>query len=447
MNTSTDKQFYITLHSEASPTLYPNNSACHFTNELENPIHLDYAKKWRVCLQYISFGKAISGVINVECSGIDTEHNITSLSTFTLNDNQEYYPEGNEYFDVVSHSVLSQITISLTDKDNKPLTHCASTLLRLKFKSMSRDYYEFQTLRVESPADSNPADFSVSLPSVLNEDGKQNPWDIALTRVNVQPGALVQFPNLPETMTITLMHDMPREEFLQTKEAWAELVHLPENFWFIPRYQHFMGNFSTKPLTEKPVTKQELLDFLNDKILQLRNEKIPLSQMKNLDHRKTKFVNYEGDRTHLSSYFENMGISLPKGLLLALGYTNMWEDVVHKDHGVIGWFESFDNSKSASASQMQVHQEGYKSIMLQTNCVDRSYIGSSSKAFLTTFLMDCSKEYQTIEPKNLEFHQAVNTDFSNVNFKLIDQAHDRPIKLEKPCKTSISLLLRRKKKK
>ena len=441
MNTSSENQFYITLQSNITNELIQNNTSTHFTNILNPSIHLDYKKHWKVCLQYINFGKPVEGIVKIWCSCLHSDYktSLPYLSVFSVNNSQEYYPEGNEYFDIPYETDLNSITIILTDENGKFIKNCDTTLLRLKFKSMAKDYYEYQTLRIENPELSDPSNFKVSLPSELNRDGTQNPWDVALTRVNVKPKDLLQFPYLGDSMYMVILHDIADEvsgdEYLPFD--YIERMHKPEKYG-ISEKNRSVNYFKTNKIQGNRVTKEELMKFLNQNMfIMLMN--------KSEQQRNTNFINLDNNRTHLKAFFTNMAVSMPKELLRALGFTNMWHDHIHPKNGVVGWTHSYDSSRSESSADMTFYKTGQKSVMVYSDCVEKSYTGASKESFLTSFLLKTSEPCQTIEPKNIEFHRALNTDFSNISFQLIDLAYNKPLKFEKNSKSIISLLLRRKK--
>ncbi len=247
-------EFTITLLSNASYDIYPDNNVFNFSTVLAKPLRFESNDDWRVCLQSISltnisddpeFDKERISIVKktrafkaalkkakkaaktgnisqnfealkiiyaqskdvlrarvklfnrtntvfINCDEInpvfeDDRH----LSSFVIppllkkeGEFMFYEPTTEEYFNLNS-PIIEKITIKILNPDGLKIyrTVAQPTVVVLKFKKMKcvRKSY---TINVTNK-DQDPADFTTKFPYLPIPEGSTNPWEVAVTRVNL----------------------------------------------------------------------------------------------------------------------------------------------------------------------------------------------------------------------------------------------------------------------
>ena len=246
------ESFCVSLLSNSSKDIYPGNTVYKFTNVLGKEINFPSNENWRVCVHSVCMSNIIihendrllekkrkaykrlqrktknkkdlhdseygrlmmeydrtyldisseRNVIFIESSVIRPKFGESQVMSIFQTPNYSpknspycsYQPVTNEYFDL-SSPCINEITVNIQNyKGHNLRTHVSQpTIIVLKFKKMNISNNDYYTLRVESKENDDPSNFKVSLPEGLVGDGKQNPWEVALTKFIFSP-AFQQFP-------------------------------------------------------------------------------------------------------------------------------------------------------------------------------------------------------------------------------------------------------------
>jgi hypothetical protein len=133
------KHFYVTLFSNASIHLYPNNTLAVFTTHLAHPIDLGTSSsEWEVGLCEISYGGSPKGVevsgmmVLVYCDLIApqfvADQNLRTLRTIIFPVKGEEHRFLNIYYLPVEKRVFQDITIQMRLTDGSPVPLEADTV-------------------------------------------------------------------------------------------------------------------------------------------------------------------------------------------------------------------------------------------------------------------------------------------------------------------------------
>ena len=190
---ATDSFYVYIVSSDLGDDHAEHNTTVKFTNTLPESLYFDKSKNWSVALQHIHvsnfFGSAKIELINVQCNLVQPSViQDNTLSLFVRPEyNQEngrfcYYEPGVKEFFPLATSVISSISISLTDQDGKllKLKEGQPTIVCLHFKNNMANKDRF-VIRVKSSDDptGTAADFRATLPPLLSADS-QKKWAVGL---------------------------------------------------------------------------------------------------------------------------------------------------------------------------------------------------------------------------------------------------------------------------
>ena len=190
---ATDSFYVYIVSSDRGAEHASHNTTVKFTNALPEGLYFDKSKNWSVALQHIQvsnfFGSAKIELINVQCNLVQpsvTQDNTLSLFVRPEYNQQSgrfcYFEPGVKEFFPLATSVISSISISLTDQRGKllKLKEGQPTIVCLHFKNTMAGKDRF-VIRVKSSDDSGGSadDFRATLPPMLSADS-QKKWAVGL---------------------------------------------------------------------------------------------------------------------------------------------------------------------------------------------------------------------------------------------------------------------------
>ena len=358
------------------------------------------------------------------------------ISTFLLPPEEKikgefitYEPQTEEYFNLVSPEI-SQFDIKiLNPKGDKIYRSVAQpSIVVLKFKKME-DIRKSYTINISNGTQS-PTHFYTTFPNMLVENGFQNPWEMAVTRISFIP-LFKKFPSNTFSITIVLDADDYYPKFtVQTWDAYLT-TKTTEKIDFQYNEDHTTDDLIRTISTLIGTICQR--HNLNGSMT--RNEKNTLSIK---IHPKDQTPNQE-DKIYL--------LILPEELIYVLGFDN---DGIHFKDGYGAIPGAYDKTMLA---RRKVNEQFLipQNLLLYSNCVEPSLVGNIYGRYLTHIPTPRESKsllnlpYILYEPKNLEFHSLQGSDVNNILFQLLKTDGNEPEFLVDNIQIFISLILRERK--
>ena len=371
--------------------------------------------------------------IIVECMQVFPKFGTSkNIATFIANNTETfvtYEPTSEEYFSLNSPTI-TELSIRIKNSFDETLetTLAQPTVLVLKFKKMKYHSLEYQTIYINSGSE-DPTDFHVRLPDNLLEDGKINPWEIALTSVNFVP--------LFKTFPTGIFHIAAIRNF---EDFFTFLNNSTPSKWntFFKNSEKGVQEFTYKD----NVNADALYDFAKT-IIENAAKKLGVIIF------VTKKDPTKNERYMYIKPSEDIVLVLPENLIFCLGLDKPGIYYIN-GYGAI----PFKKDKMVTATRhIDVSFMKPQNLLVYTDCVQPSYVGNVFAQYLTNVPLPQDKTktgtdvpYITFEPKNLEFHPLQTGDLSNVRFKLLRTDGTKPeFAMNETVKLFMSIQFRRKK--
>ena len=539
-------EFTVTLVSNASYDIFPNNSVFQFTNVLSQNLRFSQNEKWMVCLNSISVSNIIEGYAEAysqiqkqediySSQAVRSLRYLTQRSTSesdkiniynTLNKNYlklmqtkvdffneqnpvfvkceevkpreggskligsfnvppytgkniftTYEPSTEEYFSLDSN-FNNSFTIKIVNSQGKVFKSTLSqpTIVVLKFKKMEFENFNEHTLHIDNGTQS-PTDFLISFPDALVRDGQQNPWEIAISRLNIIP----------------LFKTFPKGEYLLRviRDVEEDFQNLTTQNWDDYFSKHTVGE--TYISYNEEFNQEMLVSYLNKKLIELGKRirlkikcnltpksKILVSFQKNTKSKKKKKPNesemdnntlmknkpsslvdesemlndepilVNDEPMNMASKFKKSiyFLVLPSHLISVLGLDG--EGIVYNgNYGAIPMKGTTYGKREVDLDFLRP-----KNLLLYTDCVVPSLIGNVFGQYLTNIPIPATTDsakssvpYISYEPKNLEYHPLKTGDLNNVRFRMYQTDGSIPEFSVSSIKIFMSIIFRKKKKK
>ncbi len=489
-------EFTVTLISNASYDIYPDNNVFSFNTILAKPLHFDLNEDWRVCLQSISitnisddplydkhrstiyrkvagFKKALrlaktktktntaqenlkalqilyaqsnvilqqrielfnlTNIVFVKCDEInplfESASNISSFVIPPLLEKEGefmfYEPSTEEYFNLTS-PILEKISIKILNPTGLKIyrTVAQPTVLVLKFKKM-KHLQKSYTINVTNK-EQNPADFYTTFPYLPIKDGDNNPWEIAVTRVNLIP-CFRKFPR--GKFVVTVVKDV--NDFSQNFSVGSWETYLTDK----PRG---VGTFEYH---ESP-TNAVLISIIQEAFEVACNSLGLTGYFRK--HNKTLSFRIE---TRNAEKGDSYIIILPEELIYVLGFDS--DGIVFKNG--FGGIPTRTSKKIVAKRQINTNFLIPQNLLLYSDCVTPSLVGDVYGQYLTNIpipRLDTTPidiPYTVYEPKNLEFHPFQRNQIETVRMRLLKTDGNAPEFVVNNVQIFISLLIRETKK-
>lgn len=241
----------ITILSNGSSEIYPDNKLTYFTNKLPNILTVYNREKWAISIKDITISTGFiikSKIIHLICENIHENQNDTTIvnsrivATFSYRRgvNNVFYTEFPiaNYF-LLTTSLLSDLTFELVDDKGRRLRLFSgrATIINIELKKIKMDTYEKIIICSSKPNDiypnNNINDFTSVLPYTQDLIGS---WEIALNSATYPKvhnnkiifkednKIIIWFIN-PSVMEINM-----NAELLEGEMTMEKLQQLPESF-------------------------------------------------------------------------------------------------------------------------------------------------------------------------------------------------------------------------
>ena len=489
-------EFTVTLISNASYDIYPNNNVFNFSTILAKPLHFDLTEDWRVCLQSISitnisddplydkerthiykkvlgFRKALrlakqkakentpeknlkvlntiydqskvilkeriklfnlTNIVFVKCDEINPLFdNESNLSSFVIppilkkeGEFMFYEPATEEYFNLTS-PILEKISIKILNPTGLKIyrTVAQPTVLVLKFKKM-KHLQKSYTINITNK-EQNPADFYTTFPYLPIKDGDNNPWEIAVTRVNLIP-CFRKFP--PGKFPVTVVKDV--DDFSQKLTVASWETYLVDKPRAVASFEY----------NESP-TNAVLISIIQE-AFEVACNRLGLTGYFR-KHNKTLSFRIE---SRSGKEKEAFIIILPEELIYVLGFDS--DGIVFKNG--FGAIPTRVSKKIIAKRQINTNFLLPQNLLLYSDCVTPSLVGDVYGQYLTNIPIPRPDSdpidipYTVYEPKNLEFHPFQRNQIEAVRMRLLKTDGNAPEFVVNNAQIFITLLIRETKK-
>jgi len=501
-------EFYITLLSNASYDIFPDNSIYHFTNVLKNELYLPPSEKWQVCLRSISVASVLDSEVQIrmhkgvkeaeqmfhnttlkaktfmsknnanqtsadrrqvvetlyksfqdllekknalfnkrnrlfiECNEISHKFGTSKvLSSFLIPVNDDsgsgfitYEPTTEEYFDLISPTINS-FSIQIHNNDRDLTSNAAQpTIIGLKFKKMEKETMEYHTMNVTNDSD-NQTSFLTAFPDRLVKDGKQNSWEMAITRIGLVP-LFQMYPKGVFNVFIVQNYDDKLDALTNTN--WDTFM----------RAQEAYGNIQNAQFTYKQdATWSTQVEALRDYLTHICRQLSWVLDLKTVNNR-ISITFYKKNVPTSKTTKDELLLVLPIEMLTVLGLDVA--GVIYKDG--YGALHAKLKKKITGIRDMNTDVLQPKNLLIYTDCVRSSLIGNVYGQYLTNIPVILTEHqddittfpYLNYEPKNLEFHPITSSDMNNVRFTIYKSNGEEAEFSINNIRLFMSLLFRRK---
>ncbi len=508
MDQQTD-EFTVTLLSNASTDIFPNNTVFDFTNVLARTLRFPPDENWRVCLQSISLTTASddprlmeeresikrraevftatfmrarqklndpdnrvilkesmrqllkqsteifkdriklfneTNTLFVECEEIIPQFgNKRYLSSFFIPPQEKikgefitFEPQTEEYFNLLSPEINQfSIKIRNTDGDKIYRSVAQPSIAVLKFKKM-KNIRKSYSINITNGAQ-DPCHFFTEFPTLLVQDGQQNPWEMAVNRISFIP----LFKKYPSgTFTITIIKNA--DDYLQKFDihTWDEYLSQKEKGQVHFQYDN---NYTTVDLLHSidEVIKSAAKKIgLVGKLEQDEDEYLSIKIIPSQDQVATNTLKEEEKDVPNNIYL----VILPEELIYVLGFDN---DGIYFNNG----YGAIPSTYKKHLSTRRKINESFlvpQNLLLYCDGVNPSLVGNVYGKYLTNIPIPREEQsmlnlpYILYEPKHLEFHSLQGSDVNHILFRLLKTDGTAPEFLVENIQIFISVLLREK---
>ena len=494
-----ENEFTVTLVSNASTDIYPNNHVFNFTNVLAKTLVFPRNENWRVCLQSISLTN-----INDEPEFVAAEKRIS-------NKTDEFEKSLKKIQSTLAHSPAEMIKateilfrqskkiiedkLEIFNTVNALFIECDQIIPKYESQRIlssfivppthsKLEFYHYEPTHEEyfNLASTDINRFSIK---ILNANKEK------ILRTASQPTILVlKFKKMGENInsySITVNNeDSPPEKFYAKLPMLDTLGNLNTDWEmavsrvsFIPLLKKFpSGTYSINLITDvddfvSQLTPQTWDKYLADKPHQSVNLRYnenfsaqtllaPIGEaIESLFKKNGKIVDFEfNDSLYLMLKVKTDGmtekekntpylLTMPEELIYVLGFDN--EGIVFNNG--YGALPCTYAKVLTARRQYNVNFLVPQNLLLYIDCVKPSLVGNAYGKYLTNIPVPIKTEknifdlsYVTYEPKNLEFHPLHQSTINRVLIQLLKVDGNPPEFVTDQIKIFISFLIRKKRK-
>ena len=360
-----------------------------------------------------------------------------------------YQPNTEEYFNLATNEI-TEFDISINNSKGQKIYKTAAqpTIIVLKFKKMSL-FNNSYTINV-SNGDESPADFYAQFKKLQSRDDNQKPWEIAVSRLSFIP-SFKKYPPGDFSISVVEVGDDYLSKF--TPQTWDD--YLKDK---VTGEMDFQYNENHTP---KALIKffSEQISFACSKInltgkMQEKNERLQItirpSRKRKASSSSTEDATANENTTEKTPTKTNSSeivlLILPEELIYVLGFDG--DGIQYKNgYGAIPTsLKKTIKSKRKLNTNFLIPQN----LLLYMDCIAPSLVGNIYGRYLTHVPVPIEETnpikipYVSYEPKNLEFHQLIQSDVSNVHIQLLKTDGKRPEFALSNIKIYITFLLREK---
>ena len=452
MNYSNQSEFTVTLLSNSSFDIHPENTIFNFTNELASPLHLPSNEDWQVCLSSISITnvvleserikkyrdirlKKLLNQVRLLRGYVLVDDNETNLKKYARASKlyNDFLRSETDVFNNKNPVFVECGEISPKFGESKILT----CFIAPPYKGDGSDnFIHYHPITEEYFSFSSPILNSISI-SVKNSSGKLLESNIAqptiivlkfkkmaLHTTDYHTMYLNNGAQSPTDFNVKLPQSLVKDghqnpwEIALTRISFTPLLKpFPTGDFFIKIYKTELKKYNlvtkawyrfityphetVKFSYPSGIVKKTLIPFLLS-VLQ------PVFQKINVDFK------LEYDSTKKKCYMqagEDLVLLVPETLVCVLGYDAPGIEY----HEGYGYIPLKGRKKTYSIRDIDVHFMLPQNLLLYTNCVAPSLIGNVLGTYLTNFPVPKPTEkielpYISYSPKNLEFHKLQASD-------------------------------------
>ena len=494
---SEDNEFCVTLVSNASTDIYPNNHVFKFTNVLAKQLALPRHEKWRVCLQSISLTNtndepefiASQRVIEEKIALYNTSIN---KAIKTLAHMPEKLSKTINLLFGQTKGILEK-KIELFNTTNSLFIECNQIIPKYgQAKILSSfiipptctdaQFYHYEPITEEyfDLANTDISQFDIK---ILNANKEK------ISRTASQPTIIVlKFKKMDNTLpsysiTIDNGNESPEKFYakfpllntLETATRWEIAV---SRVSFIPLLKKFpSGGYSislikdtddflteltTQTWDEYFSKKEKHTAFLNyseyytpatllgpiSEAISAISKKANLQSQMYLNVNDLVTIIISSKETIESTKKKPYLLVLPEELIYVLGFDN--EGIIFNNG--YGALPSYPGKKLTARRKVNINFLIPQNLLLYVDCVQPSLVGNAYGKYLTNIpipIQNNSNEtifdlaYTVYEPKNLEFHPIQQNDINHVLIQLLKVDGKAPEFVTNQVKIFISFLIRK----